>query len=522
MRKERLSYRELLRRLSSRGRLSPEERRIVLALLENPEAPDLAPRLGEVFESMARRGVLVRLARQTQDPPELRRFLDPGTNDRWSISAPTDAPAPAPAPAIPVVSAPGRPRPDKGEEALEPPHRPARAAPVEASREEREEPRPAPPRVEPPIPRLVQAIEVVYPEPGVARRFLDDSGEPLASFFSVIAARRATDELADCFEPIRRQIVSRTGATSVRLFLLDEDGRTLAPVALREQEPAPAHLLGNQLRTQVLGARQTLHVANLSAKGTGEDHASGALVSLPLAVGVRVAGVIEVQRETPGEFSAEEIDFFSLAAQVTAGLLVRAEHLEKLIFVDKLTSLYNRAYFDDQIEREIERANRTGTSVALLMADLDHFKRINDTFGHQAGDKALAHLASIIRANIRQIDVAARYGGEEFAILLPSITRARAVRTAERLRRVVADTNFSESIPEIEGMRLSISLGLALYPDDAATSKQLIDRADRVALYAAKNRGRNRVVSWAAAREGTESLKTSGQRSAEPPAVLEN
>jgi diguanylate cyclase (GGDEF)-like protein len=148
-----------------------------------------------------------------------------------------------------------------------------------------------------------------------------------------------------------------------------------------------------------------------------------------------------------------------------------------------------------------------GTSLALLMADLDHFKRINDSYGHQVGDRALSHLATIIKGNIRQIDIAARYGGEEFAILLPSITRSRAVRTAERLRRVVADADFSEIAPELSGVKLSMSLGLALYPDDAGTSKQLIERSDRVALYTAKNRGRNRVVSWATAREGSQPLK---------------
>ncbi|MBZ0267356.1 GGDEF domain-containing protein, partial [bacterium] len=182
--------------------------------------------------------------------------------------------------------------------------------------------------------------------------------------------------------------------------------------------------------------------------------------------------------------------------------------LERMIFLDRLTGLYNRAYFDDQIVREIERANRNGTSVALVMADLDHFKRINDTYGHQAGDRALAHVGGLMRSNIRQIDLAARYGGEEFALLLPGITRARTAQTAERLRRVVADTRLSETLPELRGMRLSISLGFALYPDDAGTAKQLIDRADRVALYAAKNGGRNRVVPWTAIRDSRNGIRS--------------
>ena len=468
MRKERLTYREILRRLASRTRLVPVERRLVQSLLGQADEETIARQLESIFESMAKRGALLPMAQHPEDSTQIRRYIDPETNDRWIFAVPSrDGKAPPP---------------------------------MVASKQ---------PEFHPPTPRILQAVMVVQPQPGIARRFLDDSGEPLSTFFSTIAARSATDELSDSFEPIRQQVLLRTTATDLRLHLWGE-GTQLDSVPSRDGNAPAAHGLGGRVFQSVIGEREVLHVPDLRVKGTGEEDRHGALVSLPLASGTHVAGIMEVYRHDPGEFAPDEINLFALAAQVTAGLLVRAEHLEKLIFVDKLTGLYNRAYFDDQIEREIERANRSGTSLALLMADLDHFKRINDNFGHQAGDKALAHLASIMKVNIRQIDVAARYGGEEFAILLPSITRARAVRTAERLRRVVADANFSEVIPELVGMKMSISLGLALYPDDAATSKQLIDRADRVALYAAKNRGRNRVVSWASAREGTESLKAAG------------
>ena len=477
MRKERLTYREILRRLASRTRLVPGERRLVQSLLGQADEETIARQLESIFESMAKRGALLPMAALPEDSAQIRRYIDPETNDRWIFSVPSrDGKAP-------VAAVPSR----DGKVPLAPPK----------------------PEFHPVAPRIVQAVSVVQPQPGIARRFMDESGEPLSTFFSTIAARKSTDELSDSFEPIRQQILLRTTATDLRLHLWGE-GPQLDSVPSRDGNALAAHMLGGRVLQSVIGERAILHVPDLRVKGTGEEERHGALVSLPLASGTRVAGIMEVYRHNPGEFAPDEINLFALAAQVTAGLLVRAEHLEKLIFVDKLTGLYNRAYFDDQIEREIERANRSGTSLALLMADLDHFKRINDNHGHQAGDKALAHLASIMKINIRQIDVAARYGGEEFAILLPSITRARAVRTAERLRRVVADANFGEVIPELAGMKMSISLGLALYPDDAATSKQLIDRADRVALCAAKNRGRNRVVSWASAREGTESLKAAG------------
>jgi diguanylate cyclase (GGDEF)-like protein len=352
-------------------------------------------------------------------------------------------------------------------------------------------------------------VEWVTAEPGLPLRFLDEAtGEPLRTFFSSFSPCRTPEELAASLAPIRDQLLERTGATDVRFHVTSDVDGSLLPIPFWDREPAEFTELDGRVRTQALEHRRTLHVPDLAARGTGAAPTDeGALLSIPLLSGDRLTGLMEVVRATPGPFPPEELQFFSLASLVAAGMMVRAEVLEKLIFLDKLTGLYNRAYFDDQIEREIERANRSGSSVALLMADLDHFKRVNDTFGHQVGDQVLSHFGSIIRANIRQIDVAARYGGEEFAILLPSTTRSRADLTAERLRRVVFESKLERVAPALSGTRISVSVGVALYPDDAGTAKQLIDRADRVALYAAKKRGRNRVVSWAEAQGTNEKLR---------------
>jgi diguanylate cyclase (GGDEF)-like protein len=358
-------------------------------------------------------------------------------------------------------------------------------------------------------PRLVLPVEEVDPEPGVSRRLQDArTGEPLRTLFATFAPCKTPDELGEALLPVRGQILQRTRAGSVHFHLVGESAGELVPVPFRDEPLPAAAALGGRVPERVLGAGRTLHVPNLAAPGAGGAPGErGALVSVPMIAGERVVGLMEVRAETPGPFDPEELAFFSLAGMIAGAAVGRAEILEKLIYLDKLTGLYNRAYFDDQIEREIERANRSNEPVALLMADLDHFKRINDTHGHAAGDLALAHVASLIRANVRQIDVAARYGGEEFAILLPSTSQARALNTAERLRRVVHASRAGEIIPALGDAKLSLSIGLALYPDDAATSRLLFDRADRVALYAAKNRGRNRVVSWADARGTRESLR---------------
>lgn len=480
MRKERLTYRDLLRRLLAGRLLRLDERRRAEEVLAIPDLVELALRLGELLQEIAARGALIRLARRPDDHRNLQRFLDPATNDTWVVELPGPSTVHATGAAPKARNAP----------------------PTSAAPEAAQATAPAPSGDESRTPRLVRPVEELVVEPAVARRFFDASGEPLRTLFSSFTQCRTPEELAESLSPLRDQILRCTGATDVRFHVYLDPQAGLTPVPLWGQRPEPHFPLGSRAADTLAGDRHVLHVPNLSATGTdAPPSARGALASFPLVSGERVVGLMEIRRDEPGPFPTDELALGALTASVAAGAMVRAEVLEKLIFLDRLTSLWNRAYFDDQIEREIERANRQGTSVALLMVDIDHFKRINDRFGHQVGDLALAHVAAIVRANIRQIDVAARYGGEEFAVLLPSITRARTARTAERLRRVVADARFGEVIPDLGDSRVSISLGFALYPDDAATAKQLIERADRVALYAAKNRGRNRVVPWSASPE---------------------
>ncbi len=497
MRKERLTYRDLLRRILAGRLLRLSERRDAEEILAIPDLVEVARRVGDLLDGVAGRGGLIRIGRRPEDAHNVRRFLDPATGDSWAVEVP--GPAVLRPEAEPARQArretPPAPRP-------EPPPEPAPPAAASAPPAPAPEPppAPAPPAAPPPAPRLVRAVEEVQVPPGIAARFVDAAGEPQRTLFSAFAPCRTPEDLAGALAPLRDRIVQCTSATDLRFHVLFDPQSGLTALPLWEQAPRPFLPLGTRVGAATLAERRVLHVPNLAAPDAETPESErGALVSLPLVSGDRVVGLLEVRRDTPGAFDPDEIALFVLTASVAAGSMVRAEVLEKLIFVDRLTGLWNRGYFDDQIEREIERANRMGTSLALLMADVDHFKRINDRYGHVVGDHALAHVAAIVRSNIRQIDVAARYGGEEFAILLPSITRARAARTAERLRRVVADTKFAEVIPELQEARLSISLGFALYPDDAATAKQLVDRADRVALYAAKTRGRNRVVPWSAA-----------------------
>ena len=164
---------------------------------------------------------------------------------------------------------------------------------------------------------------------------------------------------------------------------------------------------------------------------------------------------------------------------------------------DGLTGLFNRRSFDARLDQELKRHMRHKEGFVLLMADLDHFKRVNDTHGHLAGDAALRHAAQAMEAGLRTTDFLARYGGEEFTVILPHTGQAQAWMLAERLRRRVSGTPLryaGRAIP------ITVSMGLATFtPGQAATPASLVAMADQ-ALYAAKHAGRNR-VSIAATRE---------------------
>ncbi|WP_241113895.1 GGDEF domain-containing protein [Neobacillus citreus] len=164
------------------------------------------------------------------------------------------------------------------------------------------------------------------------------------------------------------------------------------------------------------------------------------------------------------------------------------KYMEKLIIVDSLTGLYNRRYFDLYMEKTIPFHQRINSPLILIMVDIDHFKKINDNYGHLCGDEALKHISDMIKRNVRTSDAYVRFGGEEFAIMLPNTDLGEGQRFAERLRKAVNQsdfTHYNEHIP------ISISLGVSLYKGENVEG--FIEKADK-ALYKAKENGRNQVV----------------------------
>jgi diguanylate cyclase (GGDEF)-like protein len=167
--------------------------------------------------------------------------------------------------------------------------------------------------------------------------------------------------------------------------------------------------------------------------------------------------------------------------------------LAQLAVTDGLTGLYNHRHFHERLALEVERTGRSGLPMALFMIDVDHFKRYNDLRGHPAGDEVLRQLARLLGDGRRVNDFVARYGGEEFAVVLVDTPKLSAAQIAEKLRERVAAHPFS--MPEAEP-KLSISVGVAAFPEDAQDSEGLVRAAD-AALYRAKAAGRDRVAAGA-------------------------
>ncbi len=165
--------------------------------------------------------------------------------------------------------------------------------------------------------------------------------------------------------------------------------------------------------------------------------------------------------------------------------------MAEMSVVDELTTLYNRRYFIDALEGEYERAIRYGTEMALIMMDLDYFKKVNDTYGHLAGDMVLSKIGDLLKSHVRRNDLACRYGGEEFAVILPNISRESTYAAYERFRQMVFGLSFEY---ESAKFNITVSIGIA-YGNDVDSIIDLLAYADQ-ALYQAKDEGRNKIVTY--------------------------
>jgi diguanylate cyclase (GGDEF)-like protein len=227
-------------------------------------------------------------------------------------------------------------------------------------------------------------------------------------------------------------------------------------------------------------------------RGNRSEKEKGSLLSVPMVRGGELLGVLNFERPRKADFGPAEMEFFAAVAD-QVGLAVQNARLHEqtvaLSITDPLTGVPNRRHLFEQLQAEIARASRFSTPLSILMIDIDHFKHLNDTAGHSAGDEVLREVCNRLKANLRRVDLLARYGGEEFVVLLPQIGAEEALEVGEKLRKSVADAPLQHGATQPDG-KVTISVGVATMPLHATEQTKLVDSADS-ALYASKRGGRN-------------------------------
>lgn len=217
-------------------------------------------------------------------------------------------------------------------------------------------------------------------------------------------------------------------------------------------------------------------------------------LGVPLIVRGEVIGLLAIDGRDPFQFTSGDIELVSAFAGQVAVAIENArlfDEVQKLAITDSLTGLYNRRHFMELAQSEFERARRYKRRLSAMMFDIDHFKTINDTYGHPFGDKVLLAIADICREKLREADPVGRYGGEEFVALIVEANLAAARKVGERLRAEVEKMTISTEKAEV---RVTVSVGVTELTPAVSTLEALIERADQ-AMYAAKRLGRNRVVA---------------------------
>ncbi|RJQ41388.1 MAG: diguanylate cyclase [Nitrospiraceae bacterium] len=220
---------------------------------------------------------------------------------------------------------------------------------------------------------------------------------------------------------------------------------------------------------------------------------------IPLVYESRLLGLFVMSSLKTDFLDTFQIELLKVMCNQAATSIANAKlhaEIEKLATTDGLTGLLNHRIFQEKLSEELKKLSRYSETTSLLLADIDFFKKINDKYGHPAGDMVLKEVSKLIKEAIRDIDIPARYGGEEFAVILPRTDSKGAMNIAERLRKAVSSKSFDIGhISHTGPIQATLSIGIATSPLDAKTKEELIEKADQ-ALYHAKHNGRNRSVLW--------------------------
>jgi diguanylate cyclase (GGDEF)-like protein len=284
------------------------------------------------------------------------------------------------------------------------------------------------------------------------------------------------------------QVLKREGYE----IALAADGRE----AIRRVRTDPPDLV---LLDMILPDMDGLEVLRVIKAKSDEHFIPVILLSVKSDLESRVAGL----RIGADDFLAKPFADAEIQARAAAMLRIKSlqdqlraakAQLERLSITDGLTGLYNHRHFEERLAEEFRRSQRYGDPVSLMMLDLDHFKEVNDRFGHPFGDRVLRDTAELIRTSIRDPDICARYGGEEFAIILPKTHLQGAQTVAERMFKSLRGKRYAvEGAGESSSLAVTASVGIAVFPSRDVTSPELLVKLADEALYRAKRGGRNAI-----------------------------
>lgn len=220
------------------------------------------------------------------------------------------------------------------------------------------------------------------------------------------------------------------------------------------------------------------------------------IICVPLKSKGKIMGVIELINQLEGRsFQLEDLTLLKTLADYAAIAIENAQYFQKvqeLTITDDMTSLYNSRHMQHQLDLELQRSRRYHLNFSIVFFDLDHFKTVNDNYGHLVGSKVLRETADIVREVLRDVDVATRYGGDEFVLLLPETDREQALIVTHRLRDALTAHSFAADMEH--DIKLTASFGIATYPNDATTKVDILRMADN-AMYHVKETGRNGVAT---------------------------
>lgn len=325
---------------------------------------------------------------------------------------------------------------------------------------------------------------------------LENLVRDLSLLYEIGQGINKTVELSQLYELIPAVLQSNLKLENFSLMVWDEKIQTLQVKAAFGFTDAEAVLEtnfrgGEGIAGEVLRTGKFIYVGDASVEprfAKKEILITGSVLSVPLNYKGETLGVINFGRARRFGFNAYDTKMLTLVANQVALAMANAKlytQTRELSVKDELTGVHNRRHFGHVLQLEWKRAIRFKRELSLLMADVDFFKRYNDTYGHLEGDKVLRSIGALLAANLREVDTVARFGGEEFVVLLPDTDKHGALAVAEKLRHLV-----QEKIPGI-----TVSIGVANHPEDVQEMEDMIDHAD-IALYEAKDGGRNQVVTY--------------------------